>query len=60
MRKKYFIRTKGKEEFKTFHLINIENFDMLDMFFNSELEAKEYAFHNSIDIVEFKEIFNQE
>lgn len=57
MRKKYFIRTKGKEEFKTFHLINTESFDMLDIFFNSELEAKEYAFNNSIDIVEFKEIF---
>ncbi|MEY3411781.1 MAG: hypothetical protein RIQ70_467 [Bacteroidota bacterium] len=35
----YFIRTKGKAEFKTYHLIKNETFDMLDIFFNSELEA---------------------
>ncbi len=39
--KKYFIRTKGKAEFKTYHLINVETFDMLDNYFYSEKEAKE-------------------
>ena len=39
----YFIRTKGKAEFKTYHLIQNETFDMLDIFFNSELEAKQYT-----------------
>jgi hypothetical protein len=41
MEKKYFIRTKGKNEFKTYHLICLDNFDMLDIFFTSELEAKQ-------------------
>lgn len=53
----YFIRTKGKAEFKTYHLINIQSFDMLDIFFNSEIEAKEYAAKKSLSIVEFNEKF---
>ena len=52
---KYFIRTKGKAEFKTYHLINVETFDMLDTFFNTEKDAKEFAKKNSIGIVEYFE-----
>lgn len=58
--KKYFIRTKGKAEFKTYHLINLESFDMLDNYFNSEKEAKEYAVKNAIEIVEYVETFENE
>jgi len=56
----YFIRTKGKAEFITYHLIQNETFDMLDIFFNSELEAQQYAEKNSLIIVEFKETFETE
>jgi hypothetical protein len=56
----YFIRTKGKAEFKTYHLIKNETFDMLDIFFNSELEARQYAKINSLMIVEYKETFESE
>lgn len=58
--KKYFIRTKGKGEFKTYHLIKVETFDMLDNYFSSEKEAKEYAVKNSIEIVEYVETFENE
>ncbi len=58
--KEYFIRTKGKAEFKTYHLIRNETFDMLDIFFNSELEAKQYAEKNALTIVEYKEAFQTE
>ncbi len=56
----YFIRTKGKAEFKTYHLIKNETFDMLDIFFNSELEAQQFAEKKSIIIVEYKETFKTE
>lgn len=56
----YFIRTKGKAEFKTYHLIKNETFDMLDIFFNSELEAQQYAVKNSLMIVEYQETFETE
>ena len=56
----YFIRTKGKAEFKTYHLIKSETFDMLDIFFNSELEVQQYAAKNSLIIVEYKETFETE
>ena len=58
--KNYFIRSKGKGEFKTYHLINIDTFDMLDMFFNSEDEAKQYAQKKALNVVDFKETFNSE
>lgn len=54
----YFIRAKGKAEFKTYHLINAESFDMLDIFFNSEIEAKEYAAIKSLSVVEYVEKFD--
>ena len=56
----FFIRTKGKAEFKTYHLINVKTFDMLDIFFNSEIEAQQYAEKNSILIIEYKETFETE
>ena len=59
MKNEYFIRTKGKAEFKTFHLINVETFDMLDSFFNSEIDAVEYATKHSLKIVEYKETFEK-
>ena len=57
MIKEYFIRTKGKDEFKTYHLICLDNFEILDIFFNSELEAKQYAAKKSLIIVDYKDIF---
>ncbi len=57
---KYFIRTKGKAEFKTYHLINKENYEMLDAFFTSEKDAKKYASKKSIEIVEYVESFEKE
>jgi hypothetical protein len=59
MNKEYFIRTKGKYEFKTYHLICLNDFTMLDMFFNSELETKQYAEKNSLKIVDYKENFKE-
>ena len=56
----YFIRTKGKAEFKTYHLIQNETFDMLDIFFNSELEAQQYAKKKSLIIIDYKETFETE
>lgn len=60
MKKEYFIRTKGKDEFKTYHLICLDNFEMLDVFFNSELEAKQYAAKKSLIIVDYIETFEVE
>jgi len=60
MIKEYFIRTKGKDEFKTYHLICLDNFEMLDVFFNSELEAKQYAAKKSLVIVNYIETFETE
>ena len=59
MNKKYFIRTKGKDEFKTYHLISLDNFETLDIFFNSELEAKQYASKKSLMIVDYIETFEE-
>lgn len=60
MIKEYFIRTKGKDEFKTYHLICLDNFELLDVFFNSELEAKQYAAKKSLIIVDYIETFETE
>jgi hypothetical protein len=51
----YFIRTTGKNEFKTYHLICLDNFVMLDLFFSSELETRKYAEKHSLKIVDYKE-----
>lgn len=54
MKAKYFIRPSGKGEFLTFHLIESETFEMLDVFFNSEEDAIEYANKKSLLIVDYK------
>ena len=54
---KYFIRTKGKNEFKTYHLINADTIDMLEMFFTSQLQAIEYASKHNLIIIEYNEKF---
>jgi hypothetical protein len=56
----FFIRTKGKGDFKTYHLINVETFELLDIFFDSEGNAKQYAAKHSLNIVEYKESFETE
>ena len=53
--KDYFIRTSGKGEFKTYHLINVIDFSQLEVFFNTELEAKNYAQKHCLSIVEYKD-----
>ena len=53
--KDYFIRTSGKGEFQTFHLINVIDFSLIDVFFNSEEEAKHYAHKYCLGIVEYKD-----
>ena len=57
MKKQYFIRSKGKNEFKTYHLLLLDNFSMLDVFFTSELEIKQYAAKKNLIIVDYKENF---
>ena len=54
-KKKYFIRPSGKGEFRTYQLISIPKFDILDMFFQTEEEAKSFANKNLIEIVDYKE-----
>jgi len=54
-RKEYFIRASGRDDFKTYHLINANDFSLIDMFFTTELEAKNYAQKHSLDVVEFNE-----
>ena len=53
--KTYFIRPSGKGEFKIFQLISIESFEILDMFFQTEDDAKAYAKKNQIEIVNYQE-----
>jgi len=53
--KKYFVRTTGKGEMKTYHLINVKDFSQLDIFFNSEQEIYKYVKEHFLEIVEFNE-----
>lgn len=53
--KKYFIRSKGKNEFLTFHLIETVTFTSLDIFFNTEDEAKEYAKKKNLELVIYED-----
>ena len=52
----YFIRKVGKGDFQIFHLINIETFNMLDIFFKTEDEAILYAKKNNLIITIYSEI----
>ncbi len=54
-RKEYFIRASGKGDFKAYHLINADDFSLIDMFFTTELDAKNYAQKHSLDVVEYNE-----
>ena len=51
----FFIRTTGIGDFKTYHLINFDNFSMIDMFFNTEEDAKIYAKKRKLKIKKYKE-----
>ncbi len=52
---KYFIRTHGKDDFKIYQLISIENFEILDMFFQTEEAVTNFAKKNLIEIVNYQE-----
>ena len=54
--KKYFIRTSGKGDFKTYQLISTENFEILDMFFQTNEDAISYAESKLLEIVDYNEI----
>ncbi len=54
--KKYFIRTSGKGDFKIYQLISLENFEILNMFFQTNDDAIFYAKSNLLEIVDYKEI----
>ncbi|KGO79450.1 hypothetical protein IP98_02858 [Flavobacterium cauense R2A-7] len=51
----YFIRKVGKGDFQIYHLINIETFSMLDIFFETEDEAILYAKKNNLMITTYSE-----
>lgn len=51
----FFIRSSGLGEYKLFHLINKKNFDMIEMNFDSEIDAKNYAKQNGLNIENYKE-----
>lgn len=53
--KKYFIRSKGKDEFKTFHLIEKDTFNMLEIFFCTKEDAINYAKNKSLEIISYDE-----
>lgn len=58
--KHYFIRSKGKGEFITFHLISLDAFEMLDDFFSTEQAAKQYAKKKQLTIIDYTEKFETE
>lgn len=55
----YFIRKVGKGDFQIYHLINIETFNMLDIFFETEDEAVLYAKKNNLIISTYSEILEK-
>lgn len=55
----YFTRTNGKAEFKTHHLIQNETFGILDVLFNSELDAHQYSENISLIMVGSKVTFKK-
>jgi hypothetical protein len=54
-KQEYFIRSSGKNEFKVYVLINKETFDQVDMFFQTEDDAREFAKKKDWKIVDYKE-----
>jgi len=57
MAQQYFIRPTGKGEFRSFRLINAQDFGMLDFFFETEDDAKGYATKKGLEVVEYEEGF---
>jgi hypothetical protein len=55
----YFIRKVGKGDFQIYQLINIETFNMLDIFFETEDEAVLYAKKNNLVITTYTEILKE-
>jgi hypothetical protein len=55
----YFIRKVGKGDFQIYHLINVETFDMLDIFFDTEEDAVLYAKNNDLVITTYSEILEE-
>ena len=55
----YFIRKVGKGDLQIYHLINIETFNMLDIFFETEDEAILYAKKNNLIITTYSEILEE-
>ena len=53
--RKCFIRSTGKQETQIFQLIDYVTFNLIDMFFSTELDAIKYADKNSIEIVQYDE-----
>jgi hypothetical protein len=51
----FFIRTCGKGDFKVVNLINRATFDLVDVFFTSEEEARLFADKRSLRIVDYNE-----
>lgn len=54
-KEEYFIRSSGRNEFKVYILIHKASFDKLDMFFQTEDDAKEFAKKNDLKVVDYKD-----
>jgi len=50
-----FIRTSGKGDFKIVNFINRAAFDLVDVFFTSEEEARLFADKRNLRIVDYNE-----
>jgi len=53
--KKYFVQKSGKDDFIIYHLIQADSYNMLDVFFSTLNEAKEYAKKNNLEIIDNEE-----
>lgn len=51
----FFIRSSGLGEFKSYHLINKKNFDMIEMSFETQTDAKNYAKKRDLKIETYKD-----
>lgn len=53
--KKYFIRKTGKNESPIYNLIQVNTYNMIDMFFSTKEEAEKYALDHNIELVNYEE-----
>ena len=51
----FFMRTCGKGDFKVVTLINRSTFDLIDVFFTSEEEARLFTDKRNLRIVDFED-----